>query len=159
MIHINCILTIFWSVTAIFYFWKTWQIRNTLIFFKFDHILCSYILPFKYNIIQSAHFPHANTQMYCCNWIQLIAFLATCKFLWTSITVNCIWYKSVYGYQYCISFEAATHWRESDINFFNKYFTEECKLLRLYTVQFWMLNKDKHLKILKPPFCLLDAWP
>ena len=42
------------------------------VFFSFYHVLCLYILLTIYGGLKSAHFPHANTQMPCRNWVQSI---------------------------------------------------------------------------------------
>ena len=66
-------LSILLPLAAIVYLLKSWQSTVQERFFSFNHILCSHILPI---INTSAHLLHVNSQMPCCNWIQLINMVA-----------------------------------------------------------------------------------
>ena len=42
-----------------------------------NHVLCLYILPVIYIAIKSAHFPHSNTHLLCCNQVQSLVMIMT----------------------------------------------------------------------------------
>ena len=123
--HVNCILTVFESLAAIF-----------IIFFN---IMAKYSKEVLVLIIFYP-FPHANTNSRR-NWMQWVVVVAACMFPWTSVTVNHTRYK-LWNWS-LVGFEIAAYCRtlELELYFFNKWLIEKCTCFTCETFEIYIHYK------------------